>query len=349
MDTFSEPVASDLCPRSVVVIGAGPAGLVAASRLHAAGVDVVIYEKSQGIGGRVATRRVRDRLAFDHGAQYVTARGESFARYLAETESSGFTARWDPVIDPPRARVAGSLADATTVDIPPCWYVGAPGMSSLFRPLASNVSVRHEITVTNVEPTDRGIWLTAIEPDRGPRRIGAFDAAIIAVPAPQAGAMTGHLPNVAEALARVVMTPCWALMLAVEGNPLVSADVYRRTSGPISWVARDASKPGRYGDVATLVVHASAEWSREHLEDSPDAVAAQLIGDLNSLVGTKLPASVYAVAHRWRYAQTAVPLGAPYLDAIDGRVLIGGDWTMGGRVEAAWDSGEAMAAKLLSL
>jgi predicted NAD/FAD-dependent oxidoreductase len=28
-------------------------------------------------------------------------------------------------------------------------------------------------------------------------------------------------------------------------------------------------------------------------------------------------------------------------------VLIGGDWVTGARVEAAWDSGEAMAARLL--
>ena len=50
--------------------------------------------------------------------------------------------------------------------------------------------------------------------------------------------------------------------------------------------------------------------------------------------------STFAAAHRWRYAQTAVPLGAPFIEAAEGRVLIGGDWTTGARVEAAWDSGQ---------
>ena len=39
--------------------------------------------------------------------------------------------------------------------------------------------------------------------------------------------------------------------------------------------------------------------------------------------------------------------GAPFVEAAGGSVLIGGDWTTGARVESAWDSGEAMANRLL--
>ncbi|NCV02464.1 MAG: FAD-dependent oxidoreductase, partial [Proteobacteria bacterium] len=46
--------------RRAVVIGAGPAGLSAASRLALSGIDVTVLEKSRGIGGRVASRRTRD-------------------------------------------------------------------------------------------------------------------------------------------------------------------------------------------------------------------------------------------------------------------------------------------------
>ena len=95
------------------------------------------------------------------------------------------------------------------------------------------------------------------------------------------------------------------------------------------------------------MVHASPEWTREHLEDDPGTVATQLFDALPAVVGRTLPDPQYAVSHRWRYAQTAVPLGAPFLEAVNGRVLIGGDWVTGARVEAAWDSGEAMAARLL--
>ena len=347
VDLLASPQLGHVRPRSVAVIGAGPAGLVSAARLHAAGVEVTVFEKSRGIGGRVATRRTSDGLAFDHGTQFVTARGESFSRFLEEAQGSGSAERWVPVVDPPRMLGSVASAENGVPHTPSDWYVGKPGMSSLFRSLISGVTVRHSITVTHVDPTDRGIWLTASEPHRGSRRIGAFDAAIVAIPAPQALAITGHLPSVADTLARVVIAPCWALLLGIDGEPAVFADVYRRTNGPIAWVARDSSKPGRPNGIATLVAHASAQWSRDHLEDSPEAVASRLLDELHSLLGEKLPAPGYGVAHRWRFAQTEVPLGSPFVEVADGRVLIGGDWTTGARVEAAWDSGEAMARRLL--
>ena len=35
------------------------------------------------------------------------------------------------------------------------------------------------------------------------------------------------------------------------------------TDGPVSWIARDASKPGR-PDAESWVVHTAPEWTREH-------------------------------------------------------------------------------------
>jgi glycine/D-amino acid oxidase-like deaminating enzyme len=60
---------SDLPPRAdVVVVGAGLAGLAAARRLHAAGLDVIVTEAADRVGGRVRTDRV-DGLLLDRGFQ----------------------------------------------------------------------------------------------------------------------------------------------------------------------------------------------------------------------------------------------------------------------------------------
>ena len=41
----------------VVVIGAGAAGVAAAHKLHDAGVDIVVLEARERLGGRIFTRR----------------------------------------------------------------------------------------------------------------------------------------------------------------------------------------------------------------------------------------------------------------------------------------------------
>jgi renalase len=248
--------------RRAVVIGAGPAGLSAASRLALAGVDVTVLEKSRGIGGRVATRRTRDGLAFDHGAQFVTARGTSFGAFLQGASEIGCASEWNPITDPSRFHVATGSTDTASSGPASQWFVGTPGMSSLFKNLAAGLTIRTEVTVTRVDLTEHEVWVDAIESEHGPHRSGPFDAAIIAIPAAQASAVAGHLDGVAASLARVVITPCWALMLAFSGDLQMPSDVFRRSEGPIAWVARNTSKPGRAPEVTTLVIHASPEWTR---------------------------------------------------------------------------------------
>ncbi len=64
----------------VAVIGAGMAGLVCAQQLKQAGYSVLVVEKSRGLGGRVATRRLHDIWA-DHGACYLKPKGEFFQNF----------------------------------------------------------------------------------------------------------------------------------------------------------------------------------------------------------------------------------------------------------------------------
>lgn len=87
-------------------------------------------------------------------------------------------------------------------------------------------------------------------------------------------------------------------------------------------------------------------WSTAHLEDAAADVEHALLQSFAECVGT-LPAVRYATAHRWRYALTTQPLGQPYATNADGTLFLGGDWTLGPRIECAHESGSAMAAAVL--
>ena len=67
-----------------LVVGAGVAGLLAATELAAAGCRVIVLEKSRGIGGRMATRRLGGAVC-DHGAQFFTVRTEEFGAVSGPT------------------------------------------------------------------------------------------------------------------------------------------------------------------------------------------------------------------------------------------------------------------------
>ena len=61
--------------KDVIIVVAGLTGLYLGQRLKLQGKSCLILEKSKGLGGRVATRRI-DELGLDHGAPYLSSLGE---------------------------------------------------------------------------------------------------------------------------------------------------------------------------------------------------------------------------------------------------------------------------------
>ena len=89
-------------------------------------------------------------------------------------------------------------------------------------------------------------------------------------------------------------------------------------------------------------MQASAAWSREHLNDTPQRVQAKLIKAFAEVTGIRAePAHIDT--KRWLYAKTNQPLGQSHLwDASAGLGLCG-DWCLGHRVENAFVSGLELA------
>jgi phytoene dehydrogenase-like protein len=69
----------------VVVVGAGLAGLTAADRLTRAGLEVVVVDSSDGVGGRVRTDRV-DGFLLDRGFQVLNT-GYPAARRILDLDA----------------------------------------------------------------------------------------------------------------------------------------------------------------------------------------------------------------------------------------------------------------------
>jgi monoamine oxidase len=76
---------------SAVVVGAGLAGLVAADELQAAGVDVVVLEARDRVGGRVWSRRLDNGAVVEMGAEFLLP-GNTAIRELADRFGLGL---WD--------------------------------------------------------------------------------------------------------------------------------------------------------------------------------------------------------------------------------------------------------------
>jgi predicted NAD/FAD-dependent oxidoreductase len=139
------------------------------------------------------------------------------------------------------------------------------------------------------------------------------------------------------------MKPCWAAMAAFERPVTAPFDGAFVNVGPLSWVARDSSKPGRDGTLDRWVLHAGPDWSATHLEDDRDVVGAALVEAFFRAVGLEPHAPIWLQAHRWRYALAENPLEVGCLVDSSNQIVACGDWTSGNRVEGAILSGLSAA------
>lgn len=328
------------------VIGSGMAGLACALALRDAGRNVVVFDKGRGPGGRIASRRIEG-ATFDHGAQFIRPRDAGFNDWLHKLGEAGSAAPWN-LPEP-----AGT-SDVRAHD--PVW-VGTPDMNTLMVGLSTSLDV---VQSTNIQSVTRSGDGWTLETTKG-GQLGPFGSLVVTIPAPQAAGLIAPVAGEQfAALNAVTYAPCMTAMAAFETALDDIPDAARLTSpsqgggtlpadGPIGWIARTNAKPGRSHTLEAWVIQAHPEWSSAHADDEKPAIAAALFEAFrDQFPSARRQQPVYLEGHRWRYALVTNPVGSPCLADEMIRLAVAGDGLIGPRVEAAFLSGRAAAAKVLS-
>jgi renalase len=320
----------------IAIVGAGIAGLSAANALVKAGQAVHLFEKSKGPGGRMSSKR-SDAGALDMGAQYFTARDRRFVTQLQAWQQQGHVAEWSPALYNARSgRMTPSPDEQAR-------WVGMPRMSALTRSMATDIPASYGCRITEVfRGKEHWQLLDAEGVNHGP-----FSHVICAMPAPQATALLAAAPKLASVAAGVKMEPTWSVALGFATELDTALQACFVQDSPLDWLARNQSKPGRESSMDTWVLHATSEWSREHIDLSHEAIIDALHGAFAELIGCAVPAPSFSVAHRWLYAKPAASHEFGALADADLGLYACGDWCLSGRVEGAWLSGQDAVRRLL--
>ncbi|GGR18782.1 NAD(P)/FAD-dependent oxidoreductase [Deinococcus ruber] len=328
-----------------LIVGAGLAGLALARELTRAGERVTVLDKSNGVSGRSSTRRIDTQTAgqparLDHGARFFTARHPRTLTLVQEGLEAGWLAEWTRRIP---SWSAGQISDEP--DGHPR-YVPPAGMSVLGKELARQVVVETAAQVTRLQQREGG-WLAECQDGRQ----FTADRVVLNLPAPQILPLLEGTDIHTAPLRDVAFVPCWAVgALLTHDLDAASWPALRVQEHPaLEWVAREHTKRPP-GHPPALTLHASAEWSKTHLQDERDAVLEALLAAAREVVG---PFEVSgAFAHRWLYATPTQRFPGAYSWLPEAGLGWCGDWCTpdphGPRVEAALLSGWQLSDALLS-
>ena len=304
----------------IAIIGAGLCGLRCAEVLRHHDLPVQVFDKSRGIGGRLATRRHRH-WRFDHGCPSLHGDGAAWRQLI------GGYPNW-----------AGAMI-ATGAQVP------SLGINQLAKDIGHGLNVHRECLISDIRRAPQSWHLT----NQQGEQFSGFEHLIITVPAPQAQALLRQIDTPLNLeLQKTSMSPSW-VMMCVTTHPLTDHAEYRPANDVIARITAEHSKPQRQcgeGEY-TYVVEATPAWSAEHEEDDATAVTQALLTALAAVVDNS-PALLHCAVHRWRYARTQQPLGRPFLSDAAMGLAVAGDWCVGSCARDAYASGTALAQHLVT-
>ena len=221
-------------------------------------------------------------------------------------------------------------------------FVGVPSMQSLASYLAKDQELHLGESIDELRRSQMGWQVHSKE--QGWRDTMA-DALVLALPAPQCLPLLQNTPSSINAkLATFAMRPTWAMMLRLDEAFDPGFDAAFINSGPLRWIAKDSSKPGRSRENVWLL-HATTQWSEANVEQTEAQVIAALQEQFTILTGAK---PLAASAHLWLYADTEAPAQDMCYWSSDLTLGVCGDWLAQGKVEGAWISGLSMAKKMIN-
>ena len=304
---------------SILIAGAGITGIACARTLRERGVDFTVINRGRKIGGRMASKAVRDSgtafegRVFDVGASYFTVSDPGFQTVVNEMKERGVVFEWTDTF-----HVADS-SGIVGVKIGPMRYRAPLGIRSVVEYLAEGIDVT-EGEVSETDLTNRTVALC--------------------MPTPQAA----KIYPAAMELNPVTWEPIIAVSLLFDSQHWAHFDgVFINGDYELIWIANDGARRG--DNAPALVAHVHPVLSSHHLTD-PASVIPFAISAVQRILGFGAD-PIWASAHRWTYAKpvegTTTDQPHFHLDRIS---LAGDAFASRPRVEAGWISGSALGNAL---
>ncbi len=308
-----------------IVLGAGIAGIVAANKLRLAGLSVCLLEKSRGIGGRLATRRIAGQ-SFDHGAQFFTAREEGFTSVVKNWVEKGIARPWFG--ESRRER-----------------FCGLGGMNPMAKALAGDLDIRREQKVEWVGFV-KGIWSVRTN-------LGTFEGSrlLLTNPAPQAVDLLEESDlntrgGFLDTLKTVEYEKCISLMLLLDSElGLSESGIIQNEPGePIATLTETSIKGTT--DRPGIVIQSGPKFAEDNFGSSSDSIFKQLTVALPYSGRLKVEGMSL---QKWRFAKRKDhDLGDSFLMDESKFLWHAGDGYIAPRIEGAYLSGERVAESIVA-
>jgi|GEM_PF-1681674 len=294
---------------SYTIIGAGLSGLHLGQLLKKNPAKTIILEKSPGLGGRVATRRIEG-LGFDHGCPLIQD--------------------WPDI----KSFLNHYLPDSVLKKEQDDFYLTG-GMNQLGKAMAQDLTVHRNVRVSYLKREDHK-WI--VMTDEGP--IFQSEKVVLTAPLPQALELLINSDiklNDENRLRSIQYSKGIMGLFIAKDLPSLFKKIHPEGHELFFMKKRNLHPDG-------LVFMSNANLSEEYFAQNDFEVLPIIINKIQESLGTALSYSSYQIK-RWRYVKPLKSLQSPYLEVAPNLFLIG-DSFLYPDIRGSFLSAEALAKVL---
>jgi hypothetical protein len=334
----------------VAIIGAGLSGLTCARQLQQQGYKIVVLEKSRGLGGRLATRRI-EQTCVDHGLSYFFEQGNHSQQLIKQLTDNNVIDSLIPNI----YQLNTALESPNTQ--PKHHYYAPQGITAIAKYLAESLTLWRQYRVINLTPTQENLWYITCETPFNEANTLLAKSIVSTIPAPQLTLLlnSSHLthlpPSFLETLTQVTYNPCLTVMAGYHNlnlSDLMWDQIRILSDSDLAWIGlesvkRDAPKK------TVFVLHSTPNYAAQFLDDSDlKPIGKQLLNQAEKLLSLPFNKPNWYQVHRWRYAIPRQSLPISCLSTNRPLPLVAcGDWCESQiKLDASWHFEKAIASGL---
>ena len=300
--------------KKVIIIGSGIAGISSSLKLKSYGINSIIVDKGNFIGGRISTKEVKKDSSssfFFHGAQFFTAKTREFKKII----STGINGKY--------IKEFGNFN--------PKKYRGNKTMRDFLLNLSKELHIQQKVEIIGIKPDNKKIKVL----DNKIKEWISYDGVISTLPSPQNCELLNQFPSLQKTLNTGSYHACIALMFTFDEIPSdlnTYYDFYKKP-GILSWMASGSN-------LNVWTAHTNEKFSDLNYHKDKNFLKEKIMSSIKQFFfRSKIK---FHSLHVWRYAKVANKCIGRQIDP-KYTVAIAGDFLEGPNVEAAFISGNKAA------
>ena len=310
----------------IAIIGCGIAGITLANKLKDK-FEVIIFEKSRGIGGRLSTRR-NNSFSFNHGCPSFTANSPSFLKFVKKLILKKSLIK---------------LKDNKFSNDENSLYRGFPNMNSFLKVLSNDLVINFNNKVSKLNRKDN-YWLVFNDNDN---LVGKFDGVLISIPSFQASLIIPENVSFKNTIKSIKMTSCFTIMIGYwdKKNNLLEQEIILE-SNEIKKIVLQKALNKNFNHFS-IVVYLTDDWTKNNFNHERQKLMDFFIEKTISILNLNRDQIIATDVQRWKYSQ--VSKNNSYNFFFDKKKFIGvcGDWCLNGSVEGAYNSALNLSSCIL--